>query len=267
MPPQKHRPPDRPVRRGPPATLRGGGLTAVLQCKAGAPTPDCLTAAQVAAVRSMYTGLKTTDGRVASYPLSRGGEGGWSRFIPVDPVSDAKAGMGNAGNGLAGLRKALFGDPNYDLRTFDEERDLTKMRGSEFAGSYEAANPDITRFIARGGKLLLWHGFDDPGPSPLGTIEYYESVRQTTGTQTPALEANLRLYLLPGVYHCRGGPGADGFDSLAALDHWIESGQPPDNLIASREDGKLSRPLCRYPTLPRYKGSGNAADAASFECR
>jgi feruloyl esterase len=96
-------------------------------------------------VRSMYTGLKTTDGRVASYPLSRGGEGGWSRFIPVDPVSDAKAGMGNAGNGLAGLRKALFGDPNYDLRTFDEERDLTKMRGSEFAGSYEAANPDITR--------------------------------------------------------------------------------------------------------------------------
>jgi feruloyl esterase len=92
-------------------------------------------------------------------------------------------------------------------------------------------------------------------------------VRQTTGTQTPALEANLRLYLLPGVYHCRGGPGADGFDSLAALDHWVESGPPPDNLIASREDGKLSRPLCRYPTLPRYKGSGNAADAASFECR
>jgi feruloyl esterase len=77
----------------------------------------------------------------------------------------------------------------------------------------------------------------------------------------------VRLFLLSGVYHCRGGPGADGFDSLAALDRWVESGHAPDDVIATREDGKLSRPLCRYPTLPRYKGSGDPASADSFQCR
>jgi feruloyl esterase len=240
---------------------------ATVQCKTEAPTPDCLTAAQVAAVRSIYSGVKTADGRTASYPLSRGSEASWSRFVVVAPVAGAQAGKGDAGNGLGGLRARLFGNADYDLNAFEAERDLHRVRGGEFAGLYEAKNPNIAPFIARGGKLLLWHGFDDPGPSPLATIEYYDDVRQMTGSQANALDANLRLFLLSGVYHCRGGPGADGFDSLAALDRWVESGHSPDDMIATREDGKLSRPLCRYPTLPRYKGSGDPANAASFQCR
>jgi feruloyl esterase len=240
---------------------------AVLQCKDGAPTPDCLTAAQVAAVRSVYAGVKTADGRTASYPLSRGSEAGWARFVVIAPVAGAKTGIGDAGNGLGGLRQALFGNPDYNLNTFDAEHDLAKVRDSAFAGTYEAKNPDITPFINHGGKLLLWHGFDDPGPSPLGTVEYFEDVRRSTGPKTAQLDSSLRLYLLSGVYHCRGGPGADGFESLDALDRWVESGQVPDNLIATREDGKLSRPLCRYPTLARYKGNGDPADAGSFDCR
>jgi feruloyl esterase len=240
---------------------------AILQCKEGAATQDCLTAPEVAAVREVYTGLKTTDGRAASYPLSRGGEGGWARFVVLTPVTGPNAGIGDIGNGLGGLRKALFGNPDYDLRAFDAERDLQKVRDSEFAGLYEAKNPNIAPFVAHGGKLLLWHGFDDPGPSAIGTIEYYENVRQATGPKAPELDASLRLFLLSGVYHCRGGPGADGFDSLAALDRWVDSGQAPDDVVATREDGKLSRPLCRYPTLPHYKGSGDPAAASSFECR
>jgi feruloyl esterase len=232
---------------------------AILQCKEGASTPDCLSAPQVAAVREMYAGVKTADGRIASYPLSRGSEGSWSRFS-ASPTGPANAGLG-------GLRTALFGDPDYDVKTFAVERDLSKVRDSEFAALYEAKNPDITPFIAHGGKLLLWHGFDDPGPSPLGTIAYYEAVQRTTGAKTNALNSSTRLYLLPGVYHCGDGPGADEFDSLTALDQWVESGQPPESLIATRNDGKLSRPLCAYPTLPRYKGSGDPAEAGSFECR
>jgi feruloyl esterase len=213
----------------------------------------------------VYDGLKTKDGRTASYPLSRGSEGSWARFVAIAP--GPQAGIGDAGNGFGGLRKLLFKDPDYNLRAFDAERDLAKVRGSEMAGLYEAKDADIAPFIGHGGKLLLWHGFDDPGPSPLSTIEYYENVRQTTGTKSPTLDASMRLYLLSGVYHCRGGPGADGFEALNALDHWVESGQAPNNLIATREDGKLSRPLCSYPTLPHYKGSGDPADARNFECR
>jgi feruloyl esterase len=240
---------------------------ATLQCAAGAATPDCLSAPQVAAVRSVYTGVKTSDGHEASYPLARGSEAGWARFVVIAPVAGARAGTGDAGNGLGGLRQALFGNPDYDLTAFDAEHDLQKARNSDFAALYEAKNPNIAPFIARGGKLLLWHGFDDPGPSPLSTIEYYEELRQTTRPKASDLDASVRLFLLSGVYHCRGGPGADGFDSLAALDRWVESGQAPDGVLATREDGKLSRPLCNYPTLARYKGSGDPTAASSFECR
>lgn len=154
------------------------------------------------------------------------------------------------------------GDRNYDFMTFEPERDLAVLDGGIAAAEVHQQNPNIAPFAARGGKLLLWHGFNDPGPSALSTIEYYEAVRDAV----PAARDGVRLFLAPGVLHCGGGPGPDRFDALTALENWVERGVPPQSLLATKQDSPLSRPLCPYPALPRYKGAGNPNDAASFEC-
>jgi feruloyl esterase len=241
---------------------------AVIQCKTGQSGDSCLTAAQVTAVRSMYSGVKTSGGEFASYPLSKGSELGWDRFISTSKPADSQALATTAsGAGLGGLRTALFGNADFDLAQFDADKDYKTVRSSAFAQLYEAKNPDISAFIKAGGKLILWHGFDDPGPSPLATIAYYQNVQKVTGDKAGPLDASIRFYIAPGVYHCRGGPGADTFDTLGALDQWVDQGKAPETMLATRADGKLSRPLCRYPALPQYKGSGDANSADSFECK
>jgi feruloyl esterase len=239
-----------------------------LQCKAGKSDGSCLTAAQVQAVRDVYAGVKNSSGETVAYPLTRGSELGWVRYISTGgPPTWEQWLTGAAGAGLGGLRALVFNDPGFDLAKFDPDRDYRTVRHSAFANEYEAKDADLSAFIQSGGKLLLWHGFDDFGPSALGTIEYYEQVQRTTGPKVPSLESSVRLFVLPGVYHCRGGPGADAFDAVAAIDRWVEHSEPPVRVIATRTDGKLSRPLCAWPTLPRYKGSGDPSSADSFECR
>jgi feruloyl esterase len=241
---------------------------AAAQCKDGGTGADCLSKSQVAVVRSIYSGVKTAKGETASYPLTRGSEAGWSRFIATGaPATSASFVNGTAGAGLGGLRAIIFRNPDFDLSSFDPDRDYRTVRASAFAKEYEAANPDISAFVKAGGKLLLWHGFDDPGPSPFATIEYFEGVQRTTGSKVGPLDASARLFLVPGVYHCRGGPGADQFDAVAALDRWVEKGSAPEKLIATRADGALSRPLCVYPALPRYNGTGDPKSADSFSCK
>jgi feruloyl esterase len=241
---------------------------AVIQCKDHEGDGHCLSPSQVKAVRAIYTAVKTSQGETASYPLSRGSEGGWSRFISTgSAATPANYQSGAAGGGLGGLRALVFNDANFDLAAFNPERDYATVRHSAFAAEYEAKDPDISAFVNAGGKLLLWHGWDDPGPSALATIEYFEQVQKVTGPKVKALEANARFFLLPGVYHCRGGPGADTFDSVAALDKWVEHAQLPVNMVATRADGALSRPVCAYPTLPRYGGAGDPTLAASFLCK
>jgi feruloyl esterase len=222
----------------------------------------CLTPPQLAAVRSMYAGVKTSAGETVSPPLTRGGELDWGRFIAATGPA-----TGSAAVGIDGLRGALFGNPDFDYDSFEPDRDYRRARDSAFARLYEAADPDISAFIERGGKLLLWHGWDDAGPSPFVTIDYFERMRQVTAPKVDSFDESVRFFLAPGVYHCKGGPGADQFDLLGTIDAWVDKGTAPESMLATRADGSLSRPLCRYPALPRYKGKGKAAEASSFTCR
>ena len=130
-----------------------------------------------------------------------------------------------------------------------------------------ATNPDLTAFRQRGGKLLLYHGWRDQNFSAQSTINYYKSVLDTMGSVQSA--EWLRLFLAPGMGHCGGGEGPNAFDAVTALEQWVEHGKAPDVIIAShRTDGKVdrTRPLCPYPQVAKYQGTGSIDEAANFRC-
>jgi feruloyl esterase len=231
---------------------------AALQCKASDGGDHCLTATQVGTLRAAYADIRTAQGVVGNYALTRGGEGGWGRFIQSAPVGPPDASNG----GLGDLTVYMFGRADYDLAAFDPLKDQAAVHRTAFAKEYEAAKTDLAPYLKRGGKLLLWHGFDDPGPSPFATIDYYQRAKQQNGAQSA-----IALYIAPGVYHCRGGPGADQFDLISALDNWVEKGEAPKSIPAKNDRTGDERPLCAWPALPYYKGTGDPKKLQSFECR
>jgi feruloyl esterase len=131
-----------------------------------------------------------------------------------------------------------------------------------------AVDPDLRPLRRRGGKLILYHGWSDPDISPMGTIGYYKQVTETVGEDTPDFA---RLFMVPGMQHCAGGPGATKFDGLSALERWVEDGVAPEKIIASTSGqggaAMRTRPLCPYPQVAVYEGEGSTADAANFACK
>ena len=233
---------------------------AALQCKAGQSPPDCLTAKQVATARKAYEGLKTPDGRVVAWPLMRGGEMDWIGRS----IGNARTPLGsNAVLGSVGIQVIIYQDPKRDLLTMAPDALVRDIEANPFTATYEAKDPDIRRFAARGGRLLLYHGAYDPGPSALSTIKYFEAAESKLGGRAGQVE----LFLVPGMYHCRGGPGPDQFDSLDALDKWVTTAAPPALIPASNKTSDIQRPLCPYPALPAYDGKGDPKALASFACR
>ena len=133
-------------------------------------------------------------------------------------------------------------------------------------GYIEALETDLSAFKARGGKILFYHGWNDPGPSPLNTINYYESV---LGTMGPEQSDWMRLFMMPGMGHCSGGIGPDQADFLSAIDAWVENGTAPERITASRvSEGEvdMTRPLCPFPQVAEWDGEGDPNDATSFIC-
>ncbi len=136
----------------------------------------------------------------------------------------------------------------------------------------EATNPDLSAYKTRGGKLLIYHGWNDGGSggaiSPLNSIAYYESVLARMG---PRQEQWLRLFMVPGMAHCGGGPGPNQFPAIAAMERWRESGVAPDKILAVRVNSNgradMTRPLCPYPQIAAYNGVGSTNDAGNFTCK
>jgi feruloyl esterase len=229
---------------------------ATIQCS-GAKTASCLAAPQVAALRSLYDGIKSPDGQWAMWPVSRGGETGWSFFIGTSGKPDT-----TGGGGLLGLKPAIFPDREVDWAHFSPATDVPQVRNSAFAKMYEAKDPNLSRFFARGGKLLLWHGESDPGPAPTGTLDYAKLV----SAQNPAAAQNMRVFLAPGVGHCGGGPGADVLPLAQTLDTWVHGNRAPETLVATKRDRSLTRLICAWPKVAHYTGSSEPNDPSSWEC-
>jgi Tannase and feruloyl esterase len=151
-----------------------------------------------------------------------------------------------------------------DWRTFDPDRDLAKLDAT--ATLLNATDPDLSAFKARGGRILMYYGWADPALNPLMGVQYYERVRQTMGAQATDF---FRLFMMPGVFHCAGGVGPDRLDTITPLVAWVERGAAPDRLVAAQRSGETTRrtrPLCAYPQVAKYKGSGSVDEAESFVC-
>ena len=228
---------------------------AVLMCKGG-DAADCLTPTQVENAKSAYLPLMNK-GQLIYPGRSPGFESGWR--IPT---------AGQPLNPLFGDMPRFVGrqDPNWDVMTFDLETDLALALKN--GGGVEAVDPDLSKFKARGGKLLFYHGWADPGPAPENTINYYDSVAQKLGGKQ---DDWMRVFLMPGVGHCGGGVGPDQADFLGAMERWRESGIAPEQITATRAAGRggqtpMSRPLCPHPLVARYTGSGSTNEAGNFRC-
>ena len=230
-----------------------------LLCK-GADGPSCLTAAEVETVRKIYAPVKDPrTGQELASPLSPGSELGWTS-------------MGSGPNpgplALDQWKYVVFKDPNWNWRTFDPGRDAERFYAPENL-PMNATDPNLEAFFAHNGKLLLYHGFSDALVPPLQTIKYYQSVLKTMGGAAKTSN-NIRLFLAPGMGHCGGGDGPNEFDKISALDRWVEKDDAPQHLIAkqsSKGSVTRTRPLCPYPQVATYRGSGSVDDASSFECR
>jgi feruloyl esterase len=228
---------------------------AVLAC-AGTETEACLTPAQIEAVKKVYAGATTRSGQQLYPGWAPGSEAGWGSYItnPKEPVR------------ISLFRSWVFENANWDPRSFDWDKDVATVNAKY--PFLSAMSLDYGAFKARGGKLIMYTGLADPVASPFDTFAYYESVVKANGG-ADATKPFYRFFSAPGMGHCGGGAGPNTFDMLSALDAWVEKGVAPDAIPASHATNSQvdrTRPLCAYPEVAHYKGTGSIDDAANFSC-
>jgi feruloyl esterase len=255
-----------------------GFKPATLLCK-GADSAACLTPPQVTALEKIYAGPRNSKGEQVYpgfLPGGQSGPAGWGLWVtgaaPGKSLQYAFATQGGA--------NLIYQNAAWDFRAFNLDHDV-KIADDTMGGRLNAVDPNLKPLKDRGGKLIIYHGWNDPALAPLATINYYQSVVAKMG-QKPTADF-VRLYMVPGMQHCGGGPGPDSFGATpggpslpdskhnmsAALEGWVEKGTPPGSIVATKYtagNAVRTRPLCPYPQVARYSGSGSIDHAASFTC-
>lgn len=244
----------------------------VMQCKDGTNDDSCLTPKQIAGLKKMYTGPVDAQGKPLFFGLLPGAESrpnGWETWVSGDELGKSNGFF----FGKEYFTNFIYQDPKWDFHTADVTAAMKKADERDGKVLNEL-DPNLSPFAKRGGKLILYHGWNDPAIPALNTIDYFENVEKKMGASADGF---LRLYMVPGMQHCGGGPGATSFGGnqapfepeknvLSALEQWVEKGVPPGTIIASRSNPQMTRPLCPYPQSLKYKGEGDPNDAASFSC-
>ncbi len=228
----------------------------VLECK-GADAPTCLTSAQVETVRAIYSDVVNPRTKQVIFQRHEpGSEMGWTTMAGPNPM----------GFGVDLYKYVVYQDPNWDYKTLTFDTGVDRAYKTDNA--MDALNPDLSKFMKHGGKIIQYHGWADPQISPGSSVAYYQSVEKKMGSAK--VHQSYRLFMVPGMAHCGGGDGTSTFDMLTALEQWVDQGKAPDRIEASRvRDGKTdrTRPLCPYPQVASYKGSGSTDESANFVCK
>jgi len=209
----------------------------------GASNNSCLTQAEIDTVKLLRSDLKDASGRVIG--------------------AQANASTTALSGGFVGM---AFGVANYDLNTFDVNRDFPTLKTAlDNIYSMSGELPGLTDYLHKGKKLIIYHGWDDMLVQPYVSTRTYAALQQSAGADA----SNARLYMFPGMGHCAGGVGPDQADLISAITAWVESGTAPGTLVSAKLSGVASpykRPLCPYPQVPMYTGGPNTL-FTSFTCR
>jgi len=238
------------------------------QCKVDPTTLTGLTDAQKSALKTIYGETKNKDGVI--YPAQPfGGEGeaaGWQAWIVGGGTSlgGQTAPSARFAFGTEMLKYIYLNDPSWDYSKYEFS---TFKKDTALAATFiNATSPDLDAFKARGGRLILWHGWSDPALSALGSIKYFDEVR----ARDAKADDYFRMFMMPGVLHCGGGSGPDTVDWAAAIDTWVEKSAAPSRIVAEKRGAggavTRSRPLCAYPQKAVYTGSGSIDEEKNFTC-
>jgi Tannase and feruloyl esterase. len=250
---------------------------ATMVCKSG-DSVNCLLPGQVETVKRIYAGIDAHGTKLPGLePGAEDGPEGWTRWITGD---GREASMTFYSHGY--FSNFIFFLPDWKSSEFVLDRDY-KLAKERTAADLDATDTNLSKFLSRGAKLILYHGWNDPGIPAQMTVDYFNGVLGKTGEQATA--SGVRLYMIPGMQHCASGPGATEFgqgmgprgdarhDVFTALEGWVEKGNSPGVLTAAKNEGKgtakvvvMTRPLCPYPELEKYDGKGDPTKAESFAC-